>query len=409
MANRTIGALTGTAGGTNVPLANMSADAGEPVVVIRAAGLTSPYSTLPVSSLPGAQTEFDFVLTSRADLVAVVAPVGGIFDLPSGSYFIKTSFALNANEGLRIANTNVLIMGGGASKSLTGGSAAIPLVQVTGTGTLQLLTLTLTAAVADVIVLNAGGDLITATQVAFVNAVVSPTNPAVQITGAGRATFDTCRIQSNNRAFRHNGTQRCTISSSRIESVVGTVVEALGAGSWLLITGSIVRTTGVATGQVFFVNNATCNLFVVDCEVASTNNATIMLVSGAGAAAVEVYGGEWQTNSGVGTTGIQLSGPISKGFVCDGTFVQNCATWILHTAGTVGSAQVSKCTGTTNVTTCVNWNVANIPTRGLLEHGNHWNATSANTFTNHQQNDARVMRRSNVSSAGNMSETGIAP
>lgn len=410
MANTTIGALTGTAGGTNVPLGDMSASAVEPVVVIRPAGVGTPYQTLPVSSLPGGQTEFDHILTSRADLVAVVAPVGGVFILPAGSYFVKTSFALNANEGLRVDNTNVFIQGGGAGKTITGGSNTIPLLRVQGAaGQCQLLAVGLVAAVADVILLDADGDVTVASQCLFSQTIASATNPIVRATGNGRLTLDSCRLTANGRVLRHSSGQRMTVSSSRLESSANTVVEVDTANAWLLVDSSIVRTTG-GTGQAFFVNAATANVFVTDCEVAVSNaTGTCALISTNGVAAFSVRGGEWQTGSGAGSTGIQINGPISKGFAVDGVFVQNCATWVLHSSGTVASADVRRCVGTTNVTTCVNWNVANIPTRGLCEHANHWNATSANTFTNHQQNDARVMRRSNVSSAGNMSETGIAP
>lgn len=56
MANFSVAALTGSAGGTNVPLADMSTNAVEQVVVVRDASPSNatPYRTVPVSSIaPG--------------------------------------------------------------------------------------------------------------------------------------------------------------------------------------------------------------------------------------------------------------------------------------------------------------------------------------------------------------------
>jgi len=89
--------------------------------------------------------------------------------------------------------------------------------------------------------------------------------------------------------------------------------------------------------------------------------------------------------------------------------VMNCDTFVQWTSGLVAAANVTYCTGTVNVGPCINWGVANIPTRGLREIGNSWNEPTANVFLGHAQNDARVMRRQNFSATANMSETGIVP
>jgi hypothetical protein len=413
MSNTSIGALTGTAGGTNIPLADCSTSATEIVVLGRdpSGSNATPYRAIPISSLPVGLTEFQHILTSRADLVAVVAPVGGVFVLPAGSYFVKNSFALNAGEGMQINNTSVFLMGGGPGMAITGGSATIPLLQVTGAaGRAQLLDLTLNAAVANVRILEAGGEVSTAQQCVFSQTFASATEPAVTTVGTGRLTLDLCRITAVNRCLRHSAaSQRVTVIGSRIESEQGTAVEVDAANSWMLITGSIVRTTLGNTGQCFFLNAAGASIFVTDSEVATFGTANLVLISAAGIAALNISGGEWQCGSAVATIGINITGPITKELDVHAVAVQNCAIWVNHGSGTVAAAKVFACTGTVGVTTCIQWLVANIPTRGLIESQNQWNAATASVFTNHQQNDARVMRRMNHSSTAPMSETGIVP
>jgi hypothetical protein len=407
MGNQTIGALTGTAGGTNVPLNDMSSAAAEISVVTRdAAG--GPYRTVPLSALPiSGLTEFDFIIRNRADLVAVVAPVANTFVLPNGSYFIKSSFSLNAGEGMQVpAGGVVFIQGGGAGKVITGGSAVLPLLRVLGA--CQLLTVQLTAAVAQAIVLDADGDVSTATQCVFSNPLAS-TAPCVQTSGTGRLAILACRITAQDVCVRHASVgERLTIAGgSRVESVDGTAIEITAANSWCLITDSIVRTTSAtATGQAFFINAAGATVWITETEVASGSTANCVLVNSA--KFVGLRGGEWQCGAAGGTV-CALAGAITQGFVADGCQVQVCTSFVTHSAGAVGYARVSGCVGQNTVTTCVNWQVANVPTRGLQEQNNSWNATTANMFLNHQQNDARVMRRSNISSAGNTSETGIVP
>jgi hypothetical protein len=412
MSNTTIGALTGSAGGTNVPLADCSTSATEIVVLGRdpSGSNATPYRAIPVSSLPVGQTEFQHILTSRADLVAVVAPVAGVFVLPAGSYFLKNSFALLANEGLQVNNVGVFIMGGGTGIALTGGSATIPLLQCTGAaGRVGLLTLTLNSAVADAKCLEAGGEVSTATSCVFTNTFSSATNGVVETAGTGRLTLNSCRITTVSRSLRHLNNQRITVATSRIESEQGLAVDISGANGWALFTGGIVRTTLGNFAPVFNLNAAGANLYITDCEVSSFGTQRLVDIGAAGCAALNIRGGEWQTGSAVaGTVGININGPITKEIEVVGVAVQNCAQWVVHQGGLVAAAKVLACTGTTNVDTCVNWNVANIPTRGLFEIGNQWNDTNANMFLNHQQNDARVMRRSNFATTA-LSETGIVP
>jgi hypothetical protein len=412
MGNTTIGALTGTAGGVNVPLADCSTNAAQIVVLGRdpSGSNATPWRSIPLSSLPVGVTEFDHILTSRADLVAVVAPVANVFVLPAGSYFVKNSFALNPGEGMQVNNVPILMMGAGVAAAITGGAAGIPLLQITGAnGRAQLLTLGLNAAAANVRALEAGGEVTVGTQVAITQTFASTTEPAVLQTGTGRLTLSASRINAVNRCYRNSSNQRFTAVATRIESEQGTAVEVDGVNSWSLFSSGIVRTTLGGTGQAFFVNAVGANVYVVDCEVATATTANIALISVNGCAAFDVLGGEWQTGNAAGTTGINITGPVTKEVHVEGVAVQNCAIWVNWGSGLVAAAKVIGCTGSGGVTTCVNWPVANIPTRGLVESQNQWNAATASVFTNHQQNDARVMRRMNHSSTAPMSETGIVP
>jgi hypothetical protein len=406
MSNTTVTALTGAAGGTNVPLNDMSSAAAEISVVTRdAAG--GPYRTVPLSALPiTGLTEFDFIIRSRADLVAVVAPVANTFVLPNGSYFIKSSFSLNAGEGMQVpAGGFVFIQGGGAGKSVTGGSAILPCLRVLGS--CQLLTVQLVAAVAAAVVLDADGEVSTATQCVFSNVLASAA-PCVQTSGTGRLSLLACRITAQDICLRHAAVgQRLTVSSCRLESVDGTCVELSAANAWCDFNDTIIRTTGIgATGQAIFVNAAGGTLWLTTCEVASGSATNCILVNSA--KFIGVSGGEFQCGSAAGVC-VALAGAITQGVVIDSVQVQVCTSFVTWSAGAVGYARVSGCVGQNTVTTCVNWLVGNMPARGLFEIGNSWNAATASVFLNHQQNDAGVMRRSNRSSTIAMSETGIVP
>lgn len=103
-------------------------------------------------------TAFDFVLESRAELLAVPGVgAGPVFTLPSGSYAIKSGFALNAGESLAGSGvgTQVLLMGMGLGKVLAGNSAA-PLLDVAPGETFTLIALSLTQSGAGLCVNCAG-------------------------------------------------------------------------------------------------------------------------------------------------------------------------------------------------------------------------------------------------------------
>ena len=130
-----------------VPITSLASDPGEPSVVITPPGGGSLLTQTRSAFLGSFQSAWDFILTSRADLLAVPGVgAGPVFQLPSGSYAIKVGFALNANERLNVANgVSVLMASMGPTKVLSGDPGANPLLNVEAGGVANLFTLNLTS------------------------------------------------------------------------------------------------------------------------------------------------------------------------------------------------------------------------------------------------------------------------
>lgn len=70
----------------------------------------TPFPAIP----PPTEQAFDYIIKSRQDLVDVVAPAAGVFNLPNGSYAWAGGFALNAEERLAVPDSGrVYIQGMG--------------------------------------------------------------------------------------------------------------------------------------------------------------------------------------------------------------------------------------------------------------------------------------------------------
>lgn len=130
-----------------VPITSLAPAAAEPSVMISPALggslLLQPRSTF----LAGFEGAFDFVLKSRADLLAVPGVgAGPNFTLPSGSYAVKVGFALNATERMTVGNgVQVLLMGMGGTKVISGTPGSDPLLTVAAGGSALLYSLNLTS------------------------------------------------------------------------------------------------------------------------------------------------------------------------------------------------------------------------------------------------------------------------
>lgn len=139
-----VSSLSPAVGGVNIALDDFTSDAVENRVLVRApAG--GPITSVLASSL-GFVGAFDFVLSSRDDLLAVPGVgAGPVFTLPSGSYAIKVGFALDPGESMQVGNAvEVLMMGMGGTKIITGTPGAGPLLDVAAGGSALLYSMNLT-------------------------------------------------------------------------------------------------------------------------------------------------------------------------------------------------------------------------------------------------------------------------
>jgi hypothetical protein len=144
LAANEVSSLSPAVGGVNIALDDFTSDATEVRLLVRApAG--GPITSVLASTL-GFVTEFDFILSTRADLIAVPGVgAGPVFTLPSGSYAIKAAFALDPGESMQVGNgVDVLMMGLGGTKVITGTPGAGPLLDVAAGGSALLYSMNLT-------------------------------------------------------------------------------------------------------------------------------------------------------------------------------------------------------------------------------------------------------------------------
>lgn len=126
------------------PITSLAPSGSEISFLVAPIGGGSLFLSPASSALAGFEGAFDFVLKSRADLLAVPGVgAGPVFNLPSGSYAIKVGFALNAGESLAVLNgIRVLMMGMGRGKVIDG-TVAAPLLDVQAGGEAVLYSLNL--------------------------------------------------------------------------------------------------------------------------------------------------------------------------------------------------------------------------------------------------------------------------
>lgn len=401
-------------GGSNIVLDDFTSDPVDPRVVVRApAG--GPVTTVTLASL-GLVTEFDFIITSRADLVAVVAPVGGVFNLPAGSYAWKASVALNAGERLAVpAGNDVLMMGFGAAKQITSsGNTTNPTLDILGgNSVVQLVSLNIVAS--------------------------GTTGSAVRVAGASTVECWSCRFLGAATdalaALEINaGVVRCTSGLFQGGTGAGATVHGVIQTDGQLYM-STARLHAPGGGNALMVENAgavSIATYVNDCDLQADTDAVIEVraqdadvwlsnnrirgTAGTGVndgiecgpcSSLSVQGGEIRNTGGVNGDGIVFNGGATQGVVIRGVFFHTLDEAILYANNTVNRVTITDC-DFFDCNIAIDWPAANTPADGLCIHGCLFN-NSTTVFSGFTENTARVNVKCCSQNGGLVSETAIVP
>jgi hypothetical protein len=374
----------------------------------------------------GTPHSFDFILTSRAELAAVVAPVGGVFTLPNGSYAIRTGFALNAGERLEVPiGGNVLIMCMGPSKAIVGAPTTAPLLTVlanasalliglnlvvTGDGNAGLETQGNTTMVGGNVQVSGNGTealhVIAGTLKASNVRFAAGANSNVADQSAGEAIFTGCTFE-NGQSFAYDQTGGTLRATQCIFSGGASGYRMTGAGEQDgYLTSCDISAGGTSPGVTHSGTNG--DLFMTDCLVVPTGNGAPCVSIGP-ASSLNIRGGELRSAAGTPGDGVSVNGNIAGGLQVIGVTGDSLDDFVAWSSGTVNRAMVANCDTASTVSTGVDWAAANIPTNGLIEWGNQFNTTSGNAYQNHTAATARVNRKGNTHNAGLSQETAIVP
>ena len=113
-----VNSLTGTAGGANVPLEDMSDDPTQTVVVVRLPG--AGYSTVVLSALLAGAGCIDGVINSQAELEALWPNVAGVHTVAADGVYCFGEFALTAGRSIAVpAGRRCRFIGHGSASVVT--------------------------------------------------------------------------------------------------------------------------------------------------------------------------------------------------------------------------------------------------------------------------------------------------
>lgn len=358
-----------------------------------ATGPTGPTGPIGATGPAGASSEqaFDFILSSRADLVAVVAPVSGVFELPTGSYAIKVGFALLAGESLHVApSVGVLMMGMGPTKDLSYDTT------FENEGELILLSMRLASAAAGVTVLESSGR-------------VTATSTNIETTQAGgRAVNATGGVVSLSQCEIRGGTgDGITVAADA--SLVANDCDFFGAvplnfpgdDAVVVLTGC----NGVSSvGPALTQSGANSDVDAAACKLStSVDGATVVEISGA--SSFSMTDGEVFSTAASPGDGIVLTGTIQGAVKLVAVHGQNLDDFLMVNTNAVSRIIVSSCDTAADVGVGVDCSVPNVPANGLIEVGNTFDTNIP--FQNHVATTPRVNQKANAQLGTLAAETPI--
>ncbi len=395
-------------GGTNVPLGDFTSDPADIRPVVRAAAggdiETVSLATL-AAALPSVDSAFDYIITSRADLVAVVAPAAGVFNLPSGSYAIKASLTLDPGERLVFPAANeILWMGMGPGKKVTSSAlAGATLATIEAGAIVDLITCTFEGGTAaGACAANAGTLRMTGCR------FDGGPGDAFQNSNGGDTFAINCLFNaptSNFEAYQHQGGSTRLVNCDLQSPTQGNAFRDETANDGVAyLTNCRLYAEDAPTVDI---NNSDLDIWLCECEIRNgTDDDGINVES---ASSISVRGGEIR-NMGTVTNadGIQFEDGSVQGAVITGVFFHNWEEGIIKTgANNANRVTISNC-DFFDCNVAIQWPSADIPPDGLLIVGNQFN-NSGTVTGGFNENTADVNMKANSANGGLVAETSIVP
>lgn len=312
---------------------------------------------------------FDHVITSRADLVAVAAPVAGVFTLPNGSYLFAGPVTLAAGE--RIVWPAVgWVQGLGATAPLTGDATPQQLTLVNAGSDIELVGLHVSNGGTGPALALAGGALVRCAGCRF----AAPLAPQAVVLGAAAVAYlDRCLVGTPatvQRSVFNAGV--LLLSNCELYGEVAT-----NAGELVMIGGSI---TPEATQDCVDVLGA-----------ASVNLVGATLIGGVNGVGVNTASEVVLQMNGTLSRNQSGAGLVRRAGASDGS-------WILNGVTVDGAQSAVELDAATDV-----------PANGGLIIFAASMRTVGAAYVNFASTDARVNIKGNLSSSGLITETAIVP
>lgn len=388
--------LTGTAGGEMVALGDMSTLSDRRVLLLRdpSPDDTSEYRAISETLVTG----WDGVFSSRTELAARFPPVGGVFTVSAGRYFIASNILLEADEQILISG-NVTFESLGLNAN-TGFQripvSTTPMVRCPANTSIQLLNIRIWAQ---------GGGVALQYQPnrtsPLVNASIQTATGGVAIehSGAGgRLDMANCNVFPN-ISHTAGSIRAVNVSFSGTYSQTGGSNPALFAQQCLFASFT-------AGAPVISVQATSGTLEACDCTYSCSLANTDLINLAAPSGSVKLIGGQ-TTGNLTNAAAVRLSGVTREVNITDLT-VQTAQHAVISADALAHESVIVKGMRLRNVTNGVTFPVASIPTRGLKLIGCDLNATTP--ISGFTAATARVVLRANNDAAGAaLSETAIVP
>lgn len=401
-----VNSLSPVTGGANLTLDDFTSDPVDPRVVVRApAG--GPITTVTLGAI-GLEQAFDFIITDRASLVAVVAPIGNVFDLPTGSYAFKQALTLNAGERIRVPNgSSVLCMGMGPSKVLSSSALGTdPLweIEAGAVANINYLSLLYPAGDTGPCLLSSSDD----TRLTGCRIDGNTTADAALRVSAGDCYAVQCDIVGASGAtemgFEMDGVARARLSNCDITSLGGGLfaIHMTGTSIAQELYCSNCRITG-DTGTTIAVRSDDADVWLDNCEINSLTDGVTIVACGP-ASSLSIRGGEIRNTAGGTGDGVVFNNGTTVGVDISGVFFHTLDEAIRQTGATQNRVTISN-NDFFSCNIALDW--ATIPADGLLIHGNRFNGSTP--FQGFTPATADVNAKCNSQNAGLTTETAIVP
>lgn len=364
------------------------------------AATLNPFQRQSASGRFVSPSPFDFVLLSRATLLAIPGiGAGPVYTLPSGSYALTQSFELNEDERLLVATgSNVLIEGFGTGKVLSGDPGTEPLLDVQADALVQLTNVALEAQAAGARALRTAGEVTTWGSVLTCDTLGGL---ALEVTAGRYEDVGSSMRGGTLQGIRVSG-GAVNLVQTRSESGLSNALQLTGATA-LSVVATACELTGGANSATVSHGATAGRLELNGCELLATADGQSLL-SLIGALSAQVQGGNFASSAASPGSGIRIAGALAS-LQAAGTHFSGLANAVLWVSGLVNRATLVALDGDSTVPVGVDWAAANIPTNGLLELGCQFD--TATPYANHTAADARVNRKGGSQQGALSTETAI--